>query len=118
VTTETSYLEVSKPGGLEVVLLGRENVTIGRSACNDVVIEYDLTVSSLHAVIECYAGGWTIRDLGSRNGTVLEGERLLSERTLRHGDELRVGHTRITFRSHSAPAIPCHTEQTGAPHQA
>jgi hypothetical protein len=40
------------------------------------------------------SGGWTICTLSSRNDTTVQGERLLAERALRAGDEIRVGATR------------------------
>ncbi len=40
---------------------------------------------------------WSIRDLGSRNGTYLNGEKITAERVLRSGDEVRVGKSRLLF---------------------
>jgi pSer/pThr/pTyr-binding forkhead associated (FHA) protein len=93
-------------------MLRGERVTVGRAPSNDVVLDHDGTVSSLHAVLECYAGGWTLRDLGSRNGTLVGGTRIVAERALRGGDELRVGGTRIVFRR-SAGTPPTERTVTG-----
>ena len=97
-----TFLEVWRPDGRDLVVLSGSRVTIGRLPGNDVVLDHDSQVSGLHAVVEAYGAGWSVRDLGSTNGTVVAGERLLSERALRHGDELRVGQTRLTFRSTAA----------------
>jgi pSer/pThr/pTyr-binding forkhead associated (FHA) protein len=43
--------------------------------------------------------GWSVRDLGSRNGTYVNGERILGERVLRPDDELQVGGVRVFFRA-------------------
>ena len=40
---------------------------------------------------------WSVRDVGSRNGTYINGEKISAERVLRSGDELRVGNSRLIF---------------------
>lgn len=104
--SDTSYLEVWRPGGVQVVLLTGGSVTIGRAAGNNVVLEHDTQVSSLHAVLQAYGSGWAIRDLGSTNGTSVAGERLLAERALRHGDTIQIGQTRLTYRGTATTAAP------------
>jgi len=93
----SSHLEVSKPSGRELVPLTGQRVTLGKASTNDVSLEYDETVSRLHAVFENLGFAWSIRDLGSRNGTYLNGERISAERVLRSKDEVRVGKTRLIF---------------------
>lgn len=93
----SSHLEVSKPSGRELIPLGGQRVTLGKAATNAVSLEHDETVSRLHAVLENLGFAWSIRDLGSRNGTYLNGERITAERVLRSGDEVRVGKTRLLF---------------------
>jgi ATP/maltotriose-dependent transcriptional regulator MalT len=56
-------------------------------------------VSRLHGVLEHFAAGWCVTDLGSSNGTFLNGERIWAQQRLRHGDEIRVGRTRLLFRN-------------------
>jgi pSer/pThr/pTyr-binding forkhead associated (FHA) protein len=72
-------------------------VTLGKASTNAVPLEYDETVSRLHAVLENLGFAWSIRDLGSRNGTYLNGERITAERVLRSGDEVRIGKSRLLF---------------------
>jgi hypothetical protein len=79
-------------------VLSADRTSIGSAATNDIVLDGDRTVSRLHAVIERLPGGWTVRDLGSRNGTFVNAVRVLSDRVLRNGDELRLGETRLMFR--------------------
>src|SRR4051812_45289570 len=73
-------------------------MTVGKAPENDVAVEADPTVSHLHAVLERFSAGWCVSDLGSSNGTWVNGERIWSSRRLRPGDEIRVGQTRLLFR--------------------
>lgn len=77
--------------------LASERVTVGRAAENDITLD-DATASQLHAVLESFAAGWSVTDLGSSNGTWVNGERIWSAHRLRHGDEMRMGQTRLVFR--------------------
>jgi len=56
--------------------LESDRMTIGKSPENDVAIPDDPTASHLHAVLERFAAGWCVTDLGSSNGTWLNGTRI------------------------------------------
>src|SRR4051795_12962535 len=71
--------------------------TVGKASENDVALEHDPTASHLHAVLERFPAGWCVTDLGSSNGTRVNGERIWASRRLRHGDEIRIGPTRLCF---------------------
>jgi len=92
------YLEVAVPTGIELFPLEGGRVTIGRHAGNDIVLAADENASRLHAVLERLGPGWWLRDLGSRNGTYVNGSRITEGRALQHGDEVRVGTTRMVYR--------------------
>ncbi len=93
-----SHLEVWKPSGRQLIPLGSERVTVGKSSSNVVSLDHDSTVSRLHAVLENLGYAWSIRDVGSRNGTYINGgEKISAERVLRSGDELRVGTSKLVF---------------------
>jgi DNA-binding CsgD family transcriptional regulator len=93
------YLEVWTPTGRELVALEGGRLTLGADPANDLPLPTDPTLSRLHAALERYGAGWCVRDLDSRNGTFVNGQRIWRERPLRPGDELRVGATRLVYRS-------------------
>jgi hypothetical protein len=78
----------------------RERVVIGRVAGNDVVLDWDRQVSRAHAQLERVGTDWMLVDDGlSRNGSQVNGERVLGRRRLSDGDVVRVGRTTIVFRA-------------------
>ncbi|MEZ0291588.1 MAG: FHA domain-containing protein [Solirubrobacteraceae bacterium] len=81
-----------------------ERTAVGKAAENDIAIDEDPTASRLHAVLERFAAGWCVTDLGSANGTWVNGERIWASRRLRNGDEIRIGQTRLVFRDPLAAA--------------
>src|SRR5262249_813604 len=86
--------------------LKKVETQIGKSPRNDIVIA-DPAVSSSHAVIRSENNAYTITDLGSRNGTSVNGKRITETHRLRHGDVIGMGVTRLTFRmsGHSETGI-------------
>jgi DNA-binding CsgD family transcriptional regulator len=64
-----------------------------------VSLSSDAQVSRLHCALERYRGGWILRDLGSTNGTFANGERVLGDRPLQPGDEIRIGSSVYVFRT-------------------
>jgi predicted component of type VI protein secretion system len=77
----------------------RWRVTIGRSSASDVALTWDAKVSRTHALLERVAGGWTVVDDGlSRNGTFLNGSRLVGRQRLADGDRIDIGGSRLVYR--------------------
>ncbi len=70
---------------------------MGTLESNDVVVDAD-GVSRVHAVFERFGDTWCVRDLGSRNGTFVNGDRIIGERALHSGDEILLGRLRLLFR--------------------
>lgn len=85
-------LLLSTPDGQQVVELGVHN-TLGRHPTNSIQL-LDKIVSKEHCIIERRGAQFVLRDLGSLNGTYVNGERVNGERPLRHGDEIALGSTR------------------------
>ena len=77
--------------------LASEETQIGKGPRNDIVIA-DPAVSTAHAMVLLDGNGYSIRDIGSRNGTYVNGERLADSRQLSHGDVIGIGLSKLTFR--------------------
>jgi S1-C subfamily serine protease len=77
----------------QVVHLDTPLVTVGRQAGMDVRFDAqkDLDVSGRHAEIRLADGAYTLQDLGSTNGTFVNGEQLQGARVLRSGDRVQFG---------------------------
>ncbi len=84
-------------GQPEVVALNGAAVTLGRSTVASVVVD-DVYVSDEHAQVMPLDDGWVVRDLGSTNGTFLNGAKVTQPTALAAGDHLRIGKTRIEVR--------------------
>ncbi len=82
-------------GGRRLVVAS-EGAVIGRSRDCDVVLD-DAGISRRHAHIRPTAQGWTIEDLGSTNGVLLNGERVRGSQPLQMGDRIELGSTEIVF---------------------
>jgi pSer/pThr/pTyr-binding forkhead associated (FHA) protein len=78
--------------GSKFELTGVE-ITIGRAAGCQVALPDDTFASTVHARIYGRDGAIYVEDLGSTNGTYLNGMRLGSPAVLRPGDQLQVGNT-------------------------
>lgn len=75
-------------------------VSLGRSPECDYVV-HNATVSARHAELTRSDEGWTVRDLGSRNGTRVNGW-LVKEQQLADGDEVTFGDSTFVFREPAA----------------
>jgi hypothetical protein len=81
----------------EKVSLTRAPVTIGRLSNNDVVLS-DSNVSRRHAELRKEGAAWFVRDLGSTNGTVVNGKPI-SDQELKEGDRLSFGTSELVFKT-------------------
>jgi pSer/pThr/pTyr-binding forkhead associated (FHA) protein len=76
--------------------LHQQEVVIGRATDNAISIP-DTSVSRKHLKLRKTTGGWVAMDLGSGNGTLLNGELISDETVLGNGDVLALGDTEFTF---------------------
>jgi pSer/pThr/pTyr-binding forkhead associated (FHA) protein len=75
----------------------KDGVTLlGRHPDSDIALD-DITVSRRHAEIERTATGYVVRDVGSLNGTYVNGERIERDVPLQQGDEVQVGKFKLVF---------------------
>jgi FHA domain len=96
----TGHLVVVKSADLERgedFELNSAQLTIGRGNQNDIAIATDEYASARHARFEPRQDGVWVQDLGSTNGTYLNGTRLDSPRRLTRGDIVRVGETDLRY---------------------
>ena len=93
-------LVVARSGSLRpgtVFEAGPVPLTIGRSPENAAVLTGDEFASARHARVETRRDGVWILDLGSTNGTWVNGERMDGRRRLHDGDVVRIGETELRF---------------------
>ncbi|MDQ3981872.1 MAG: DUF3662 and FHA domain-containing protein [Actinomycetota bacterium] len=81
----------------ETISITKDPVVIGRMSTNDVVLS-DPNVSRRHAELRRAGDRWLLVDLGSTNGTTVNGK-LAREHELDHGDRLMFGSTKIRFET-------------------
>lgn len=101
--TDSWQVVVHHSQGRQVISLGLTHAvcwTIGRSIQNTIVLA-DSHVSRHHATLQMVHTQIYLADLNSRNGSFVNGRRIITPTPLSHGDRLRCGHTELDV------AIPC-----------
>lgn len=91
-----SRLLLSTPGGTHVIPLESTALTIGRGLNNDIIME-DTRVSRHHAELRYQGRRFWVRDLGSTNGTYVNGE-AVEERGLNDNDVISLGGLEVTYK--------------------
>ncbi len=97
-------LHIQTEQGSREFALTRPTVTLGRAPDNDVVLQ-DALVSGHHARLDVGPGGCTVTDLGSTNGSWLNGHRLSPQTQvpMASGGTLRLGQCTIVLVAQSQP---------------
>jgi two-component system, NtrC family, response regulator HydG len=86
-------------------LVDGESITIGRAPTNAICVK-DERCSRNHAEVFQSKGQWTLRDLDSRNGTLVDGKRIQSDYSLQAGDVVRIGNSQLAFVHDLSQAFP------------
>jgi pSer/pThr/pTyr-binding forkhead associated (FHA) protein len=88
-----TYLGIMKPlGGGDPVPLTKPELVVGRRASCDICLDYE-NVSGKHCVLRLIHGVWHVRDMGSTNGTTVNGSPIASDHSVLPDDELGIaGH--------------------------
>ncbi len=113
--SDSLHLLIRDPvaGPSAVPLLNGERITIGRAPTNHIVLQDD-RASRAHAEIHPTKKGWVIRDLDSRNGTLVDGERLADDRVLTAGETIQIGRVEILVSAGDPPTDPSGDPATAA----
>ena len=97
-------LLLSTAEGQQAIELRAVN-SLGRHPNNTIQL-LDKIVSKEHCIVEVRESRFVLRDLGSLNGTYVNGERVRGETPLQHGDEIALGSTRARFDDGSGVPLP------------
>jgi general secretion pathway protein E len=92
-----AFLEVNSPRWTRRIDFGGDPISVGRHPDNQIQFNDD-GLSRKHCVFERRPDGWWVTDLGSRNGTKLNGVRITTA-SMSSGDVVRVGNLEIRFMS-------------------
>jgi adenylate cyclase len=85
--------ELVPVGGGDSIPLLKNTLVMGRRESCDVCLRFP-NVSGQHCELTCHEGVWYIRDMGSTNGTKVNGQRIAQRKMLRPGDEITIAKRR------------------------
>lgn len=92
-------------GKTRTMALDRDRITLGRSSTNELCYPDDAGLSRQHLALERTAGKWVLRDLGSKNGTLVNGERVTDLHTIGPNDRITAGHLLLEFSQAKQPEL-------------
>lgn len=94
--------------GRKIVLGTLQSLQVGRTEWADFALPEDSRMSSIHFAFESESDACYVRDLGSSNGTVLNGRPLVQRMSLRSGDQIQAGETlfQVRMEDDTAAAAP------------
>jgi|GEM_PF-5722853 pSer/pThr/pTyr-binding forkhead associated (FHA) protein len=93
-----AFLVIASLPGRPRVPLDKPEMCIGRLQRSDIVLPNDKLVSRRHAMIQAKEGVFTLFDLGSSNGTFVNGHELFAPLQLHHGDRINIGEHELIFQ--------------------
>ena len=88
---------LSADGNSRLVVLEGERLSLGRSTAAELCYPDDNGLSRQHLAIERDGDGWALRDLGSKNGTMLNGAKITERTPLKSGDRITAGHLIMVY---------------------
>jgi phosphoserine phosphatase RsbU/P len=92
-------------GATRPLALDRDRYTLGRSSANELCYPEDAGLSRQHLALERNGDSWLVRDLGSKNGTFVNGLRITSPHSLGKNDRVTAGHIVLDFGENSLPPV-------------
>jgi sigma-B regulation protein RsbU (phosphoserine phosphatase) len=93
-------------GQIKTVPLQGDRLTVGRSSTAELCFPDDAGLSRQHVALERDGDDWTVQDLGSKNGTLVNNIPLRAKLRLKPGDRITAGHLAIVFDDKSTGARP------------
>ena len=111
---EDAYVAVyqgDRAGEMYKLTRGRE-IVVGRDESCQIMLA-DEACSRKHGAFVWRDSAWWLDDLGSRNGTLVNGQRMARTRMLEEGDLIRVGNTKLRFTRELAEVSRSRSETTG-----
>src|SRR5215469_1800728 len=97
-------IQIFSPDGQNrFVPLEADRIALGRAASVELSFPDDNGLSRQHLAIERDGDGWAILDLGSKNGTVVNGVKLTARTPLKPGDRITAGHLVIVYDGSGRP---------------
>jgi hypothetical protein len=104
--------------GRKVRLTADQELRVGRTEWADFAVPHDSLMSGVHFALRSDSSGCYLTDLGSSNGTLVNGQPVTARTLLRAGDEIRAGETRfavsIDDESRAPGDVPGQPAQTGS----
>ncbi len=90
-------------GKTRTLALDRDRFTVGRSSASELCYPEDAGLSRQHLALEKVGETWTVRDLNSKNGTFVNGNRITEPYSLGPDDRVTAGHLTISFAEKVSP---------------
>jgi predicted component of type VI protein secretion system len=90
-----AILKLKIAGRTRLIVFDTQDLTLGRSPENDISVD-DPEMSRRHAVFKRSREGCTVQDLGTSNGTAVNGQ-AVEQALLKHGDVVQIGEVEITY---------------------
>src|SRR6202035_4264976 len=91
-------LQILSPDGQNrFVPLDAERISLGRSSAAELSFPDDNGLSRQHLALEREGDGWALRDLGSKNGTMLNGAKITARIPWKPGDRITAGHLILIY---------------------